>query len=232
MIKWWKAKVNNRQKLNFQAIPTLILWFLWKRRNSVVHGSSYTTGNVIWDINDMVRKIIINEFGYDQIPTNWPQVVALIDGFRPKFKAKWVRWYPPPCGWWKCNTNGASRGNPGPSSAAFCVRNHEGYLLCAKGITIPDSYSLVAEVIAIRIGLQFCLENQIPNIIVESDSLAIVNIINGVWKILWRVTVEVNSIRKMMNSWPVRVQHSLREGNTLADFLANLVFHFAGNFDF
>ncbi|KAK4724480.1 hypothetical protein R3W88_027259 [Solanum pinnatisectum] len=30
----------------------------------------------------------------------------------------------------------------------------------------------------------------------------------------------------------VRVQHSLREGNTLADFFANLVFHFAGIYEF
>uniref|UniRef100_A0A3Q7GLZ0 RNase H type-1 domain-containing protein n=1 Tax=Solanum lycopersicum TaxID=4081 RepID=A0A3Q7GLZ0_SOLLC len=66
-----------------------------------------------------------------------------------------------------------------PSSATFCVRNRDGDLLRAKGITILDSYSLVADVIAIRIRLQFCLENQIPNIIVESDSLTIVNIMNG-----------------------------------------------------
>lgn len=119
-----------------------------------------------------------------------------------------------------------------PSSATFCVRNRDGDLLRAKGITILDSYSLVADVIAIRIRLQFCLENQIPNIIVESDSLTIVNIMNGFWKIPWRVTVEVNSIRKKMNSWLVRLQHFLREGNSLTDFLANMVFHFAGNFDF
>jgi len=29
----------------------------------------------------------------------------------------------------------------------------------------------------------------------------------------------------------VRVQHSLREGNTLADFFANLVFLFAGTYE-
>lgn len=44
--------------------------------------------------------------------------------------------------------------------------------------------------------------------------------------------MEVNSIKDMMDSCSARVQHSLGKGNTLADYLANLVFHFAGNFEF
>ncbi|KAH0730567.1 hypothetical protein KY290_001567 [Solanum tuberosum] len=232
MDKWWTAKVNPMQKYIFQAVPTLILWFLWKRRNSVLHGGSYNTNKVIWDINYMVQKLLRSKFGLEQTPNTWPQIVAAMEGFRPKFETKWVRWFPPPCGWWKCNTDGASRGNPGPSSAAFCVRNHHGDIISAQGNMLPDSTNLVAEMIAIRSGLQFCLENHIPKLIVESDSLAAVNIINGIWKIPWNVTLEVNSIRKMMESITTRVQHSLREGNTLADYLANMVFHFAGNFEF
>ncbi|KAH0635938.1 hypothetical protein KY290_036338 [Solanum tuberosum] len=40
--------------------------------------------------------------------------------------------------------------------------------------------------------------------------------------------MEVNSIKRLMETMSVRVQHSLREGNTLADYFANLVFDFAG----
>lgn len=38
----------------------------------------------------------------------------------------------------------------------------------------------------------------------------------------------VNSVRLLMDIISIRVVHSLREGNTLADFLTNLVFDFAG----
>jgi len=42
----------------------------------------------------------------------------------------------------------------------------------------------------------------------------------------------VNSINRLKEMLSVRVQHSLREGNTLADFFANLFFHFASNYEY
>lgn len=127
--------------------------------------------------------------------------------------SKIVKWVPP-MGWLKCNTDGASRGNPGPSASAFCLRNHEGRLLGAKGVKIVDSSNLVAEARAISEGL----DNHYSNIIIETDSLFMVNIINEVWKIPWSVSIEVGSIHKIRNLISVRVQRSLRERNILADF--------------
>ncbi|WMV58370.1 hypothetical protein MTR67_051755 [Solanum verrucosum] len=59
-----------------------------------------------------------------------------------------------------------------------------------------------------------------------------VHILNGDWETPWSVTMEVNSINRLRNIISVRVQHSLMEGNTLADFFANLVFHFASTYEF
>uniref|UniRef100_A0A0V0HLT4 Putative ovule protein n=1 Tax=Solanum chacoense TaxID=4108 RepID=A0A0V0HLT4_SOLCH len=56
--------------------------------------------------------------------------------------------------------------------------------------------------------------------------------LNGEWDVPWSVTLEVNSINRLRELMTVRVQHFLREGNTLADFFANLVFHFAGTIEF
>lgn len=119
--KWWDVQGNARQKVFFQAIPNLILWFLWKRRNSVLHGGNYTTSKVIWDINSTAQKFIKVKFKYTDVPSTWPHMVALLDGFRPRFISKWVKWYPPPSDWWKCNTEGASRGNPGPMLLLFVL---------------------------------------------------------------------------------------------------------------
>ncbi|KAK4736878.1 hypothetical protein R3W88_000575 [Solanum pinnatisectum] len=83
-----------------------------------------------------------------------------------------------------------------------------------------------------REGLQYCFENNLSNIILETYSLAMVHILNGDWETPWSVTMEVNSINRLRNLISIRVQHSLREGNTLADFFANLVFHFAGTYEF
>lgn len=39
----------------------------------------------------------------------------------------------PEIGWLKGNIDGASKGNPRPSSIIFCIRNHGGDLVVAKG---------------------------------------------------------------------------------------------------
>ncbi|WMV08575.1 hypothetical protein MTR67_001960 [Solanum verrucosum] len=59
-----------------------------------------------------------------------------------------------------------------------------------------------------------------------------VQILQGNWEVPWSVTMEVNSIRALMCNIPVRVIHIFKEGNTLADFFTNLVFDFAGDFQF
>lgn len=59
---------------------------------------------------------------------------------------------------------------------------------------IPDSTNLVAGAIAIREGVKYILENQFSHTIIEFDSLAMVNMIEGVWETTWSVTIEANSI--------------------------------------
>ncbi|KAK4716438.1 hypothetical protein R3W88_014776 [Solanum pinnatisectum] len=83
-----------------------------------------------------------------------------------------------------------------------------------------------------REGLQYCFENNLTNIILETDSLVMVHILNGDCETPWNVTMEVNSINRLRDLMSVRVQYSLRERNTLADFFSNLVFHFAGTYKF
>ncbi|KAH0754195.1 hypothetical protein KY290_024465 [Solanum tuberosum] len=82
------------------------------------------------------------KFKYFNIPKAWPHMVALLEGYRPKFQFKMVKWYPPPSDWWKCNTDGASTCNSLPSAAAFSVRNHEGDRFGAKGVKIPNTQQI------------------------------------------------------------------------------------------
>ncbi|KAH0661216.1 hypothetical protein KY284_026147 [Solanum tuberosum] len=176
MKLWWDTIGIARQKLVFQAIPNIILWFLWKRKNTVIHDGSYFVSKVIWDVNNMVQKFMMCRFGYKDIPTTWPLMVALLDDFRPCFKSRCVRWYPP-------NEVGG--------------RDNNDDLVGAKGVKIPDTTNLTAEVVAIREDLIYCCEKNYTHIIVETDSLAIVHMLNGVWDTPWNVALEISSINRM-----------------------------------
>lgn len=67
---------------------------------------------------------------------SWPEIIENLEKYRPRYKFRIVRWTLPPINWLKCNTDGATKGNPGPSSAAFCIRDPNGDLIIAKGLRI------------------------------------------------------------------------------------------------
>ncbi|KAH0662437.1 hypothetical protein KY284_027368 [Solanum tuberosum] len=59
-------------------------------------------------------------------PRDWPGMIRELETYCPKIKDQQVVWEFPPEGWIKYNTDGASQGNPGLSSYAFCLRDDRG----------------------------------------------------------------------------------------------------------
>lgn len=53
-------------------------------------------------------------------------------------------------------------------------------------------------------------------------------ILDGIWEIPWSISVDIRWIRDVMKDKEVEIKHIYREGNTLADFLTNHIFSFAG----
>ncbi|XP_060202120.1 uncharacterized protein LOC132630567 [Lycium barbarum] len=104
--KWWDAKCSVKLKPLYQATPAIIIWQLWTRRNTVLHG-----------------------------------------GTMSKYK-----WTSPSQGWFKCNSDGVSKGNPGPSSFAYCVSDSVGEFIHANARRIADTHCLVAEAKAMYNG--------------------------------------------------------------------------------
>lgn len=141
--------------MGFQVIPILILWFLWKRRNTILHGCSYSIGKIIWEAVETTKKFMQIRFKVSYNRRSQPEIVENLEKYKPTYKFRIFRWTHPPINWLKCNTDGATKGNPKPSSAAFCIRNSNGDLIIAKGLRIQDTINLVAEARAIREGLEF-----------------------------------------------------------------------------
>lgn len=57
---------------------------------------------------------------------------------------------------------------------------------------------------------------------IESNSLALVNIVRNVWQIPWEMIEVVKEIRHLISNINVTIIHIYKEGNTFADYLANL----------
>ncbi|KAG5599353.1 hypothetical protein H5410_030723 [Solanum commersonii] len=92
-------------------------------RNIILHGGSFSEYKVFWSINDTISKFIQIKFTVQCNSTSWPYILSKLEQYRPRSSFRIVKWNPPPTNILKCNTDGASKGNPGPCLAAFCIRD-------------------------------------------------------------------------------------------------------------
>lgn len=104
---------------------------------------------------------------------SWVDLVRFLSEYRSTLKTVVVKWNFPKRNQYKCNSDAVVKGNPGPSSTSFYVRNHIGELIHAKTRRIPDEINLVAEVVSLRLGLEYCIEHNLMPICLETDSLAV-----------------------------------------------------------
>lgn len=58
ITKCWTAKVCPRLKSIMQALPSCIVWELWKRRNNMNNGEAATTSRVIYQVSSNLQALV------------------------------------------------------------------------------------------------------------------------------------------------------------------------------
>ncbi|KAH0755025.1 hypothetical protein KY290_025295 [Solanum tuberosum] len=150
-----------------------------------------------------------------------PQLMDTLQNYKPLLHYRVIRWTKPSEGWVTCNTDGASKGNPGISSYGYCIRDMNGDLMYAEAHNIGEATNMDTEVTAVWKALQYCLENDLRQVRLETDSLALKNMINESWRIPWEIVEKMEDIQEIIQQLNVEVCHVFREANQLADFIAN-----------
>ncbi|XP_060202575.1 uncharacterized protein LOC132630997 [Lycium barbarum] len=225
---WWNADCPSKFITIFKAIPMVTMWQIWKWRNTILHGGRMSINKVIYEINMIIYQMCRMRFPWQtNLPRCIPQILQVFEVYRSRIVSKIVKWDFPMPGWYKCNSDGASRGNRGPSPVAFCIRNAVGDLQYAAARRIPDGSNLIAEAKALHEGLKYCVTHSLLPVMMETDSITMKMILTGQWETPWSISMIINDISRLRSDKEVRVEHVLREGNGLADFLTNYSFDFA-----
>ncbi|WMV59135.1 hypothetical protein MTR67_052520, partial [Solanum verrucosum] len=226
--KWWKSDCVAKLKPLFRAVPIFIIWQIWKRRNIIDHGGKMSKNAMIMEINRNLYLLASYRYPwFQQLPGNWPMLVKVLEDYKPLISSKVVTWECPSKGKFKCNSDGTFKHMLGVSSIAFCIRNHYGDFIFAETRKVQLRSALEAEVRALGVGLIYCINHNIFPLILETDSLVTKKVLDGVREVPWSISVEVRGIKSMLETYNVEIKHIFREGNTLADFLANNVVNFA-----
>ena len=121
------------------------------------------------------------------------------------------------------NVDGASRGNPGPSGIGYCIYDNEGRIIEQNGEFIGFSTSRVAEYYAMRKGIERAIELGYKTVRFISDSLMVVNQLNGVFSIKNKDVMPIyDDIQNELNNFEaVSFSHIPRSQNLIADSEAN-----------
>lgn len=139
--------------------------------------------------------------------------------------AAMVGWKPPRVGWMKLNTDGSSRGNPGPATAGGVLRNGEGDWCGGFAFNIGRCGATLAELWGVYYGLVMAWERGIRRLELEVDSAEVVEFLKtGIGEahpLSFLVRMCHGFLRK---DWEVHVVHVYREANRLADGLAALAY--------
>lgn len=121
------------------------------------------------------------------------------------------------------NVDGASRGNPGPSGIGYCITDNNGHIIERGGEFIGFATSRVAEYYALRKGIDRAIELGYKTAKFISDSLMVVNQLNGIFQIKNRDILPVyEDIQKKLDNFEaVSFTHVPRSKNVIADSEAN-----------
>ena len=122
------------------------------------------------------------------------------------------------------NVDGASRGNPGPSGIGYCIYNNDGHIIKQGGEFIGFATSRVAEYFAMRKGIELAIELGYKKVRFVSDSLMVVNQLNGIFTVKNRDVMPIyKDIQDKLGSFEaVSFAHVNRDKNVIADHEANL----------
>lgn len=126
------------------------------------------------------------------------------------------------------NTDGASRGNPGPAAYGFLIRDKaSGQILHSEGQRIGHSTNNIAEYTAVLMALTYIKENlshkKISQIQVITDSQLIAKQLAGLYKIKNQNLKVIFDLIKVLEFELAQISYKNvpREQNREADKLAN-----------
>ncbi|OMO81372.1 hypothetical protein COLO4_23635, partial [Corchorus olitorius] len=125
-----------------------------------------------------------------------------------------ISWKPPPDGFIKINTDGASQGNSGCAGASGVFRDSRGNFITCLSRKLGTCTSTCAELWAVRDALRIAVDNGYQNIMLECDSKVAIQLITGCFNDRHTYSPLLVDCKYFMDLLNVhKIDHTFREGN-------------------
>ncbi|KAF7823087.1 putative ribonuclease H-like domain-containing protein [Senna tora] len=147
----------------------------------------------------------------------------------PQLEKKLIRWNPPDVNWLKMNVDGSCWLHTSEIGCGGVLRDSNGRWISGFSKNMGYGSSVLAEAWAVKIGLELAKNSSVQNLSLEADSLIVINMIKNGVEIDHPLFPIIAGIRELAaKNWNVTFSHTLREGNRVANLLANLAHKSSG----
>ncbi|KAF7842450.1 RNA-directed DNA polymerase [Senna tora] len=196
---------------NWNSKFVLTCWVIWKRRSNWIFQNTQRDPLYIlatmYRYMDGLKEANIFKTGDSKTVVNEELL---------------IRWYPPETDWVKLNVDGSCWTHTGAISCGGVLRDGSGRWILGFTRRMGRGNSTMAEAWAIKTGLEKAWELNLKRVIVESDSLSVINMIKKGLEDCHPLNPIINGIRYMASlNWEVTFDHVFRESNRVANSLAN-----------
>ncbi|KAK4374201.1 hypothetical protein RND71_004878 [Anisodus tanguticus] len=108
---------------------------------------------------------------------DWKGICREVETLRTRITSQMVIWEKPQDDWIKINTDGSSNNRVDTAGIDGVVRNRNGEIIMAFAKSLQFCTNNSAEVEAADFAIQWCLLNNMDKIILELDSMFVVNLL-------------------------------------------------------
>lgn len=218
LSEWLTRNLKATGLIHSEKWPTcfaVTLWWIWRWRNCIVFG------------RDNEVPIHVGTFIHDRVEETWESFKKYEENEAGTSRIRreiYIKWLAPPTDWLSLNTDGASKGTPGPAGGGGIIRNSSGIFLQAFSANFGVCSAYKAEIMAAMLGLNMAKEMGIPKLVLQMDNEACIQVLKSEEFPGGECHHIINYCRSLISfsGWEVKIIHTFREGNKVADRLANL----------
>ncbi|MCD9643036.1 hypothetical protein HAX54_030140 [Datura stramonium] len=113
--------------------------------------------------------------------------------------------------WWMKTSSGKFTVESNPGEGSVALRDENGGFIYDKARRLGVTSSLDVEAVAIKRGIEYCVEQLRIPVLIEYDSLGMIDILERKWKIPWSISMAVRRIEEWRNKGLVHLPTSLEK---------------------
>ncbi|MQM20188.1 hypothetical protein Taro_053203 [Colocasia esculenta] len=201
------------------------LWEIWCSRNKARFQDQGMTAKHIINRTMLSIRAICISFKFQKVPQPWLAALHQTEHDMEELKSRTptiVRWITPPSGRLKLNVDGTFMRTLGTAGGGGILRDHEGNMCWAFARAYHDlNSSLAAEAMALNDGLSICCSKGVSEVLVETDSLNLLQLVTKQISSQWDLTCIMHDIAAKSLNLKAEIAHVPREANRVADCLAS-----------